>query len=300
MAEGHSESFFGDYRDFWWNDDFLNQMAQRLSLVQHHSVLDVGCGQCHWTKIIASLIGRPATITGIDNEPKWVSGKNKLDKDFQQLGIEKFELIEGSAEKLPFDNESFDLVTCQTLLIHLKKPAKALKEMKRVLKPGGTVLCVEPNNMTQQLMKSSTSSDDPIDTVLDHVKFALICERGKKKLGQGDNSLGDLVPGMLAKTGFEDIKVRLSDKTIPMYPPYEKEEQVATLQQWASGSNWKSEKYGELEYFEAFGNRYMDFYQSYKEKYARAGEQFIDDIASKKYHSAGGALLYVISGKKPL
>ena len=78
---------------------------------------------------------------------------------------------------------------------------------------------MEPNNLVQSLTRSSISSNDSVDEILDHVKYALLFERGKKALGQGDNSLGDLVPGMLAQADFENIDVRMSDKAIAMYPP---------------------------------------------------------------------------------
>jgi hypothetical protein len=38
----HSAEYFGESRDFWWNQDFLELMAKRLQLAQVESVLDVG------------------------------------------------------------------------------------------------------------------------------------------------------------------------------------------------------------------------------------------------------------------
>jgi ubiquinone/menaquinone biosynthesis C-methylase UbiE len=295
--QGHSENYFGDYRDFWWNQDFLDLIADRLYLRQHHSMLDVGCGQCHWSKLLVEYLGRPAKVVGIDNDIKWSEEDPDTREYFEDMGAE-FELVKGDAQRLPFKDNSFDLVTCQTLLIHVKHPMKAIQEMKRVLKPGGTILCVEPNNVVQSLVKSSYTADNPIDEVLDHVKYSLIIERGKKKLGQGDNSLGDLLPGLFAEAGFKNIDACLSDKAIPMFPPYNSQEQMATMQQWEEGSSWKHSDYDDYTYFAAFGQEYMDFYDYYQKKYKHSGKGLIDAIDSEKYHSGGGAIMYLVSGIK--
>jgi ubiquinone/menaquinone biosynthesis C-methylase UbiE len=297
--KGHSEDFFGAYRDFWWNEGFLNLLAKRLQLHTHFKLLDVGCGQCHWSRLLVDYLGSPASVSGVDNDKKWAKGENDLTEYFKSKGID-FDLKKGDAHELPYEDETFDIVTCQTLLIHVQQPKVVIDEMKRVLKPGGTILCVEPNNLVQSLTQSSVSMNDPIDEVLDHVKYALIFERGKKKLGLGDNSLGDLVPGFLAQAGFNQVEVRLSDKAIPMYPPYSTDEQVATMKQWQNGNTWSNEEFSDYDYFRALGQESLDFFEKYKRKYAHLSERMLRNIDANKYHAAGGAMMYVISGTKPL
>jgi len=80
-------------------------------------VLDIGCGEY---KIVPEA-------TGLDVEGI--------------LGIDKV----GSAESLPFPNESFDTATMLEVIEHLKNPEKALQEIKRILKPGGQVIISTPN-----------------------------------------------------------------------------------------------------------------------------------------------------------
>ncbi len=301
-AKGHSEDFFGDYRDFWWNESFLKLLARRLSLNECYSMLDVGCGQCHWSRLLVNYLGssddRPTRVCGVDSDRKWAKGSRELREYFAKKGAE-FELKKGDAHELPYEDNTFDLVTCQTLLIHVPHPTEVIAEMKRVLRPGGIILCVEPNNLVQSLTKSSISSNDPVDEILDHVKYALLFERGKKKLGQGDNSLGDLVPGLLAQANFENIDVRLSDKAIAMYPPYDTPEQIATMKQWRLGDRWNSTEYSDYDYFKALGTEELDFYEEYVRKYAHLSERTERYINANKYHSAGGAMMYVVSGTKP-
>lgn len=295
--QGHSESYFGDYRDFWWNPTFIELTAKRLELDKHHSMLDVGCGQGHWTRILAPLLAANAEITAVDSDERWYSRNEELAAIFANSN-NPFELKKGNAQKLPFDDDQFDLVTCQTVLIHVPKPQQALEEMKRVLKPGGTLLCVEPNNIIQSLTKTSLTKNDSIDETLDHIKYRLIIEKGKKNLGQGDNSLGDLLPGMFALADMHNIEVRLSDKAIAMYPPYNTKEQVATLKQWMTGSSWKSNTQKDIDFFSAAGEQFMPFYFEYQEKYARRDDHLMGALQREQYHAAGGSLMYLVSGTK--
>lgn len=297
-GKGHSENYFGDYRDFWWNREFLDMTAQRLELHKRSSMLDVGCGNGHWTRSLSPYLSEQAAIVAVDNDSRWYSKNEELEHFFSITG-NKFELKKGDAQNLPFDDNSFDLVTCQTVLIHLPYPQQALKEMVRVLKPGGLLLCVEPNNIVQSLVKTSVTKNESIEETLDHIKYRLIIEKGKKKLGQGDNSLGDLLPGMFALQGLKEIEVRLSDKAIAMYPPYDNEEQLATLKQWMKGSSWKSNTQKDIDFFSAAGEKYVEFYFEYQDKYARRDEHIMGALQREQYHAAGGSLMYLVSAKKP-
>ena len=116
------------------------------------------------------------------------------------------------AEKLPFADASFDLVTCQTVLIHTPDPGAAVDEMVRVARPGGLILAAEPNNVASALIFDSLSFHDPVDEIIARVRLQLICERGKAALGEGNNSIGDLVPGLFAERGLVNVRVYLNDK----------------------------------------------------------------------------------------
>jgi ubiquinone/menaquinone biosynthesis C-methylase UbiE len=114
--------------------------------------------------------------------------------------------VQGVAEALPFEDESFDLVSCQTLLIHVADPTVVINEMRRVVRPGGQLLLSEPNNIAGMLVADSTTARKPIPELVERIEFALICERGKATLGEGNNSVGDLLPGLLAHAGLIDIR----------------------------------------------------------------------------------------------
>jgi SAM-dependent methyltransferase len=187
--EPHSAAYFGPERDFWWNADHLRLIGARRALRRVHNVLDVGSGVGHWGRLIATLVAPGAAITGVEQEAEWVAQATRSAPD------ERFRYVQGDAAALPFDDDTFDLVTCQTVLIHLADPQAAIREFARVAKPGGQVIVAEPNNRASFVVGSSHPPED----VLDVLAFVLACERGKIALGEGNNSIGDLVPGLLRR-----------------------------------------------------------------------------------------------------
>ncbi len=81
-------------------------------------VLDVGCGEKPYQPYFRSA----AEYVGVDLE-----GNPHAD-------------LHGPAEQLPVEDESFDLVLCIQVLEHVDDPARAVRELHRVVKPGGRVL----------------------------------------------------------------------------------------------------------------------------------------------------------------
>ena len=67
----HSAEFFGDTRDHWWHDDFIEMVAERWRLEFVCSILDVGCGIGHWGRVLARSVPKDARLVGVDREPRW-------------------------------------------------------------------------------------------------------------------------------------------------------------------------------------------------------------------------------------
>src|SRR5215472_8490129 len=229
--KSHSAEHFGDTRDYWWNLDFLQLIGKRLSFDRVRDCLDVGCGVGHWGQLLANVIPSSARIQGVDREPLWVE---KAAERAAARGLSgRFNYQVAVAENLPFADASFDLVTCQTVLIHLPDPGPAIDEMVRVARPGGVILAAEPNNVARALTFDSASFHDGVDEILARVRLQLICERGKAALGEGNNSIGDLIPGLFAERDLVDICVYLNDKANICVRPYDSPEQRAIIDELA-------------------------------------------------------------------
>jgi len=293
---GHSELFFSDYRDYWYNRDFLDLMAKRWGLNRYSSMLDVGCGQCHWSRLLVPYLKAGAAVTGYDSDIKWAAGNEKIKQQFESASAQ-VSFVKGDAQDLPFENDSFDVVTCQTVLIHVENPLKALSEMKRVVKKNGIVICAEPNNLAGAVIKDSASKNDSLEEKLENLKYALLWEQGKINLKEGDNSFGDLLTGEMSKAGFTNIQSYISDKAIPLYPPYTNGEQIATIK---SVELWEKEKATMIDigrkYFEILGPEALKFYKDSNTK--NVENKVLKLIKKHEYYSGGATIMYLVSGTK--
>jgi ubiquinone/menaquinone biosynthesis C-methylase UbiE len=118
------------FRPLGWEflpKDFLKKLDGKL--------LDVGCGAGYFTSLIKR--SRPdLEIYGVDFSRKAIE---MAKKDFPEI---KF--LVASAHKLPFPDSFFDAVVMRQMLEHLKDPARALAEVKRVLKSGALFYSATP------------------------------------------------------------------------------------------------------------------------------------------------------------
>jgi SAM-dependent methyltransferase len=298
-AEPHSAAYFGAGRDFWWNLDQLELCARRIGLDGVGSVLDVGAGVGHWSRLLANVLPPAATLVGVDRERRWVEEATAR-AEAAGLG-ERFSYRQAPVEQLPFEDASFDLVTCQTLLIHVPDPRAALAEMARVAKPGGLLVVSEPNNRALNLLGTSLRAHARAGEWLDVTRFYLICEQGKIALGEGDSSLGDLLPGLMDEAGLEGIQTYQSDKVSMMLPPYATEEQRALAQESAVAAErgafgWTREE--AWRYYEAGGGDATEFDAAWARRVAENRAE-VDAIAAGAYNAAGGQILYLVSGRRP-
>ena len=104
-------------------------------------ILDVGCGTGYFTRLLAGGEQRVSAV-GLDIEEPFIKYAQTL-ADAEGLPIE---FVTGDALNLPFADGSFDLVVSHTFLTSVSDPAKALGEMKRVIRPGGKIASVTPMN----------------------------------------------------------------------------------------------------------------------------------------------------------
>src|SRR5437016_1460749 len=96
-------------------------------------LLDVGCGPGSITVGLARAVA-PGEVVGVDLAPDVLDAARTLAAE-QDLSALRFEA--GRAEALPFPDASFDAVFAHTLLEHVPDATPVLREMRRVLRPGG-------------------------------------------------------------------------------------------------------------------------------------------------------------------
>lgn len=295
--------FDGDWRDTWWNLDFLELMARRWKLSEVKRALDVGCGVGHWGRTLLPYLPADATLTGVDREGAFAE---KANEKARELGIaHRATYREGALEQLPFDDDTFDLVTCQTVLMHVGDVPRALSEMRRVCKPGGLLAAVEPDNLAEAATFLRGSKGPSWPDFLKLLDFQRTCMLGKAALGQGDANVGDLLPGHFARAGLTGITVHQSDRCPALIPPYQTRDEAIDLRQileWidagvflhGGGGRADTEKI----YLAGGGDpaRYDDLWRT-----AMAAEQlFKSSILSGAYDGGRAVTTYLVAGRKPL
>jgi SAM-dependent methyltransferase len=108
------------------------RLVKLANIARGAKVLDVGCG----TGVVALTAARlGADVTGIDLTPELVAHA----RENASLMALEVDLREGDAEALAFDDATFDVVMSQFGHMFAPRPEVAIKEMLRVLKPGGTI-----------------------------------------------------------------------------------------------------------------------------------------------------------------
>jgi ubiquinone/menaquinone biosynthesis C-methylase UbiE len=172
-------------------------------------VLDLCCGQGNVT---AALLERGCAVTGLDFSPVMLEMARK-----RAPGAE---LIEGDAQDLPFDDDSFDAVISNFGICHVPDQPLALREAKRVLKSGGAFAMTNwcgpdrspPFRLIYQAVQQHGSPDVAVPPAPDMHQFAQ----------------DDTVQELLGAAGFAEIALRdvetqwVMDDPAQLYTIYER------------------------------------------------------------------------------
>lgn len=103
-------------------------VAKRLKSYNYERLLDVGCGTGYLIELLKNQ--KEAEYYGLDLSPEMIKVANsKFDESVQ--------LVEGSADCLPYHDNTFNVVCCIQSFHHYPYPEKAMQEAYRVLKPRG-------------------------------------------------------------------------------------------------------------------------------------------------------------------
>jgi ubiquinone/menaquinone biosynthesis C-methylase UbiE len=158
--------------------------------------LDAGCGDGRYLAALASCGAVPPRVVGVDIAESILRTAAVATR---AVGVEA-ELVRGNLEALPLPDATFDLVLCAQAIEHVLDPPMALKELRRVLKRGGT------------LFLSTDNSAARVSQVLNAPRAAvvrLLGLRGRRlKVSFPHRSFhrGELEP-MLRDAGFEIVRV---------------------------------------------------------------------------------------------
>lgn len=125
-----------DYEAF-----MFSKLEQHTGSLEGKSILDLGCG---WGGVVLHAADKASKAVGIEPDMERLGIARALQKE---TGAAQVELLEGVGEKLPFADNTFDVIASYQVLEHVQDPAKVMQEVSRVLKPGGVFHFSTPNYM---------------------------------------------------------------------------------------------------------------------------------------------------------
>lgn len=299
-ARPHSAEFFGEERDYYWNSDYLDLIAKRLDLASVTSAVDVGCGVGHWSALLYPHLAREAGIIGIDREERHIAGFMERMRGVAPA-FAAVSAAQADATGLPLPDSAFDMATCQTLLLHLQNPAAALREMVRVTRPGGWVLCAEPNNMVARMPFDNLMDHVPVERLLRLTELAWRYSLGRARRGRGAEHIGEQLPGLFHELGLEHIQVWLSDKAWPTIPPYASREERTVTDAW---DRWRDEGIGPFDRGETrvnvlAGGGSEAFFEAAWQDFLTHDRETAEARLANRWSSAGGVLFYIVAGRVP-
>jgi arsenite methyltransferase len=99
-------------------------------------VLDLGCGAGTDSLVAALMVGDEGSVTGIDMTPEMLA---KARTAAGEAGLDNVTFVEGEAERLPFDDESFDVLISNGVIDLIPDKDAVFAEIYRVLAPAGRI-----------------------------------------------------------------------------------------------------------------------------------------------------------------
>ncbi len=159
-------------------------------------ILDVACGTGIVARTVASTLKNGARVIGLDNNREML---NKASELSEKAGLE-IDWQQGHADQLPYENDRFDYVFCQQGMQFFPEPQQVLKEMHRVLKPGG--------RLALNIMRS----------IRHNPAFKILSDELEKHVGENAGSMmrapfpewdQKKIRNMVEDAGFRDISLHL-------------------------------------------------------------------------------------------
>lgn len=157
--EEKAREIFGARAGFYTTSDthadpsVLGHVAELAAPEPDWRALDVATGTGHTAFALAPYV---ASVVGTDITDEMLAEAEKL-RDAR--GLANVTFLQADVHALPFDDASFDLVTCRRAAHHFSDIGRAIAEMRRVLKPGGRIVIDD----------RSVPEDDEVDALMNHL-----------------------------------------------------------------------------------------------------------------------------------
>lgn len=167
------------------------KMFDTFDITPDTDVLDVGCGPAFFAHEVYSEY-KPKSLHGLELAENLISIAKRENSDVPAMSF-----TQGTVYDLPISDESYDLAYSRFVFQHLDNPEKGVSELKRIIRPGGTVV-IEDIDDGLLFIEPAPASYDMVQNT---------SEKVQAELG-GDRRIGRKLYSMMKKAGFSKVTIK--------------------------------------------------------------------------------------------
>ena len=172
-------------------------MLRDAGLASGADTAEIGCGPGFLTGALAG-VAAPGRTLGIDSSAELLRiARTAIEPEHPNLTF-----VDGNAYATGLPDDSLDFVYSRFLYQHLDTPALALREAKRVLRPGGRICVVDVDDAWLTLEPTSEA----------FARLSQAALEGQARRG-GDRQIGRKLPGLMKRAGFAPVAVHVMSVT---------------------------------------------------------------------------------------
>ncbi len=196
-----TESFISTFDETpLWSAAFGLLLLKHLKPAPNLMVLDIGSRAGFPLLELAQRLGKTCTCYGLD---PWINANKRANEKISNYGITNATIIEGSAESIPFGDNSLDFIVSNLGINNFEDPAIVFGECFRVLKPGGQLaLTTNLNGHWQEFY------DVFANTLIETGNNALIDEL---KLHQEHRGTTESISQLFTNAGFASVEHHIDE-----------------------------------------------------------------------------------------
>jgi len=170
-------------------------LLDRIGIQSGTNVADIGCGPLGILHLLSERVGPLGRIVGLEREPRFAA---RARAEIARRGLTNVSVVNGDALATTLKKECFDLVYERLVMINVSARETMLAEMLSLLRPGGTVVLEEVDNVSWLCQPAHPSWDAIL-----HAFHAVFQTDG------GDPFVGRRLPELLRAAGVQDIQVAM-------------------------------------------------------------------------------------------
>ncbi len=300
FSHGHWFDHLDSSRRFMWSPEDMPRLAGLLELRPGMRIADFGCGWGFLGHLLLPLISPGGRVDGFELQDELIKrGRERIAEAGHGGRIVLHQADITALDEVP-DNR-YDLAICQTVLMHLSRPDLALREMSRVVKPGGLVIAIEPDLLAASASRRGSQQAEDFDHLRTRLLVDTYAMQGCERTGAGDYRIASKLPILMTEAGLTQPRLWFNPMAHQCSPPYSKnQDDYASflLDHHESGAAEEFESTWKM-LFDAGGGP-AELWQRYKDQERVLNQHVLKALREGSYQAAGSGMLGVCAARVPV